>query len=428
MPRSVVFWAALLFGCHSSKTGSATADAAPRTVVPPSSAASPAARFSRPIAAARSTAGDTLVAGLVVADAAIAVTALAPDGTTRWTRPLITGVAWGANSALSVLTSGDRAVVVWRGAREGQQVTVAATIMADGTAASDPFPVGPAACTTSSDLAWIEHGTKGTWVVKTRALSGRVAKPALTLPEDREPALLCTPHAVLAFGDGDDDVTLSTTADAVAARPVRVIQDAEFRGDDERGHEVYAVSDVVGLVRIGLSGSVATREVRERHPGPWRRFGRKLGEADDLTLVDADATQALLAFTHDTGGPEGGGRTSLEGFLWERGGTREESVQLAPPDGTYERGPFWSGAVPVGIVVAWALRGVRADAGQAPVLGLAYRTVSLGALGDLHRIARPADDLVDAGCDDSRCYAVALTRAANEDGGQPEALAVLAYP
>jgi len=59
---------------------------------------------------------------------------------------------------------------------------------------------------------------------------------------------------------------------------------------------------------------------------------------------------------------------------------------------------------------------------------MAYRVVSVDAVGDLHRLEQPADELVDAGCDDAHCYAVRARAAAGEDGGQPEVAAVLAYP
>ena len=79
-------------------------------------------------------------------------------------------------------------------------------------------------------------------------------------------------------------------------------------------------------------------------------------------------------------------------------------------------------------MVAWAERSVGNDAGEAPIDGLAYRVVSMDTPGELVRIARAADELVDAGCDEVHCYAVALARATGEDGGQPEVAEVLRYP
>jgi hypothetical protein len=430
MPRLAVVVAILaVAGCHSSKPrpSPVEASAAPGSVLAHAGPVA-AARFSRPIAAIRAPSGVTLIAGLVVPTGVIAVTAIGPDGATRWTHDAVTGVSWSANATLNVFPARGGAVVVWRGLRGGQQGTVAAEVALDGRVDAAPYPVGAAACATDTELAWVDHGSKGTWLVKTRAFGGPASATALTLPEDRDPALLCGAKSVFALGDGDDDVTLQTVTGTAHGASVRVVQDSDFRGDEERGHEAYAVGDVLGLVRFGLSGSVAAREVVDLHPTPWRRFGRKLTESDDVALVDADAHLAVVAFTHvlGSGGDEAG--TTVEAFAWERSGSREASYRLAPVDAAHARGPFWSGAVPGGIVVGWVERSAREEAGSAPSVGMAYRVVSLDGLGEIHRVERSADELVDAGCDDAHCYAVALARAAGEDGGQPEVAAVLAYP
>jgi hypothetical protein len=421
---------AAVVGCHPSRSQPggpvASGSAAPLAATPREAPA----RFSRPIAAAHTSAGGTFVAGLVVPRGTVALTALAADGATRWSRDVIPGVTWSANATLNVLGTKTGAIVVWRGLRGGQDVTLAAKVDADGKVDGEPFAVGAAACATEAELAWIERGPKGSWVVKTQPFGGVASLQALTLPEDRDPSVLCGQHRVFAFADGEDDVMLSTWGPGARATPLRIIADTDFRGDEERGHEVYAVGDVLGVVRMGSAGSVATREVGADRPSAWRRFGRKLTEKDDLTLVDADAHTALMAFSREAAaaGADAPGALSVEAFAWERDGAREASYTIAPPDGAVVRGPFWSGAVTGGVVVAWAERPARVDAGGAPIVALAYRVVSVDALGEPHRIDRPADELVDAGCDDTRCYAVALARAAGEDGGQPEVAQVLAYP
>ena len=75
---------AALVGCHSSSSPSAAPGASASAPAAPSSAPREGpARFSRPIAAAHAPGGGTFVAGLVVPRGAVAVTALAADGTTR---------------------------------------------------------------------------------------------------------------------------------------------------------------------------------------------------------------------------------------------------------------------------------------------------------------------------------------------------------
>jgi hypothetical protein len=428
MQRSAALLAVFVTAaCHSTRSPSVATDAGPNTatVVSHSGPVAPA-RFSRPIAAVRLPGAVTLIAGLIVPSGAIAVTALGSDGSTRWTHDLITGVLWSANATLSIFPSPTGAVVVWRGLRGGQEATVASDVSLEGKVMGDPYAVGAAACATNAELAWIDHGPKGTWLVKTRAFGAPLSTVGLTLPEDRDPAMLCGAHSVFALGNGDDDVTVSVLPSRAA--PLRVLTDSEFHGDEERGHEAYAVGDVLGIVRFGLAGSVAAREVVGQRPSAWRRFGRKLVEGDDVVLVDADARTAVVAFTHDPGAGSDDTGSTVEALAWERSGTRDASYHLAPADAAHARGPFWSGAVPGGVVVGWAERGSRADGGQAPIVGMVYRVVSIDGLGEPRRIDRPADDLVDAGCDDARCYAVALARSAGEDGGQPEVAAVLAYP
>jgi len=420
----------IAIGCQSNKTQPSQGDTAPPAASsPPRSGVAPA-RFSSPIAAAHSASGVTFVAGLVVPRGVIALTALGPDGTTRWTHDVITGVVWSANATLNVVpTKTAGAVVIWRGSRGGQDVTVARTVVADGTSAQEPFVVGSAACGTDHELAWIDHGAAGTWVVKTLPFGGSTPAVALTLSEDRDPAVFCGGARVFALGDGEDDVTLTSWAAGVASRSQRVVVDREFHGDDERGHELYSVGDALGIVRVGASGTIASREVSGEHLTPWRRLSRKLQEADDVTLVDADAHTAVLAFTHDASGAgDVTGVSSVEAVAWDRTGTHEASYSLAPADGTRVRGPFWSGAVKGGIAVAWVERSVRTGARDAPIVGITYRVVAMDSLGESHSIDRPADEVVDAGCDDVHCYAVALARAAGEDGGQPEVTEVLAYP
>jgi hypothetical protein len=373
--------------------------------------------------------GTTFAAGLVVPRSTVALTALAPSGATLWTRDVVSGVSWTPNATLNVLPTAMGAIVVWSGPQNGKEATVAIEASNDGKTVTDPFPVGPAACTTDIDLAWAERGEKDSWKIRVRRLAGTTSGLAMVLSEDREPSLFCSPHRVFLFGDGDDDVTLSSWSAGTHTLPIRVMEDSEFGDDEERGHEIYAVEDVLGVVRFGASGSVAAREVNGDHRSAWRRFGHKLTESDDVILVDADAHTVVVGFTRDASGSgDVAGQTSVNALVWDRTESHDATLELAPPDPARVRGPFWSGAVKGGIVVAWPERSATSDGGEAPVLGLSYRVVSLGPAGELKRITRPADDLVDAGCDNERCYAVALARALDEDGGQPEVAEVIAYP
>jgi hypothetical protein len=439
-----------LAACHRGEKAPApatSASAVPAPVASLAASAITAARFSRPIAAAVTPGGVTIVAGLVVDKKAIAVTALAADGTTRWTHELISGVTWTANATLAVFPSTSGAFVVWRGVRDGTEGTVGGAIDLAGASIGELFPVGAAACATESAAAWVDRGLKGTWLAKTRPLVASAPSLAVPIPEDRNPVLVCGAHRLFALGEGDDDVTMTTWEGGTRSLPVRIMEDVEFGSDEERGHEVYATGDILGIVRVGSSGRVAAREVDAStgHRGAWHRLPERLAEADDVALVDVDAHQAILAFTSDAG--DAGGATRVRALVWSRDGSRDVSYDLAPPDASRVRGPFWSGAVKGGIpgggiVVAWAERSERDrtspasperglhldDAAEPPIIGMSYRVASTDQLGELGHVSQAMDDLVDAGCDETRCYAVALARASGEDGGQPETVRVIPYP
>ena len=66
---------------------------------------------------------------------------------------------------------------------------------------------------------------------------------------------------------------------------------------------------------------------------------------------------------------------------------------------------------------------------KAPVAGLAHRVVvPTGTLAELVRAEQPSDALVDAGCDGTRCYAVALARQPGMDAMIPGLARVIRYP
>jgi hypothetical protein len=431
MTRLLALAGLIVVGCHAPPHAARVTDSgSPASGAQPSTPS--AALFSRPIAAAVGTHGLTFVAGLVVARSAVVLTAIGPDGAALATSDVVSDVAWSPNATLTVLRAADGALVVWRGQRHGLPATVAVLVDAAAKVLGEPFPVGAAVCTTDVDLAWIsERG--GGWAIETRGFAPSTPVVAMTLTEDREPALYCGARRLFAFGDGEQDVTLTTWSGGVRSPTARVIEDAAFRGDDERVHELYGVGDTVGVVRVGTGGTVSTREVTVDRRSPWRRFGRKLAATDDVTVVDADAHTALLAFTREAAGANDladvSGASSILAFAWQRDGDRETTFELAPADTSRARGPFWSGAVTGGVAVAWVERGARRDAaGAAPIVGLTFTVVSLDGASPAKTLTTDADELVDAGCDDRLCAAVALVRRPGEDGGQPETIAVLRYP
>ncbi len=410
--------------CHSRSNG-APHDAA-ASATPPATAGVAPVPLARPIAGVHLDGGLTLVAGLRVspAPAAVAVVAVGPAGEVRWTRDVVADVTATPSATLAVLAWRGGALVVFRGRHGGADGATAVWVSGEGIVSPAPVAVGAATCAAESGVAWIDRAKKGAWVIRTLGAPGATASVALTLPEEREPALLCARRSVFAFGDGEDDVTLTRWSGAASSLG-RVVESKDFGGDDERAHEVYAVNDVAGVVRVGASGAVAVREIAD-HASPWRRLGERLVESDDVILVDADARLATLVFTREASGSGGDlGGSTVEALVWMRDGTREATYRLAPADESTARGPYWSGPVSGGVVIGWVERPAGRDPGARRAATLAYRVVSGDALGELRRVSHGVDDLVDAGCDAARCYAIGFTAIGDGAGGSVE---VVAYP
>jgi hypothetical protein len=206
---------------------------------------------------------------------------------------------------------------------------------------------------------------------------------------------------------------------------------------------MYGFGDRFGIVRVGSTGNVAIREMRDVLQ-PWHATAFRMREEDDLVAVDGDANATYVVTTHDedastcdatfvssvhaeifargTGADAGGGSAAHVTTSPER------DVLLATADCAHERGPFWTDALGDDMVVAWAVRAARADKTVPPIAALDFRTLGTDGVRKSGTLAASADALVDAGCDGVRCYAVALSRAPGTDVMLPEAAHVLLYP
>jgi hypothetical protein len=120
--------------------------------------------------------------------------------------------------------------------------------------------------------------------------------------------------------------------------------------------------------------------------------------------------------------------TRVKALRIDRTTFEESTVELSAGACGREVGPFFTGTLGDAVSVAWVERVPVAGQPKAPVAGLAHRTVpASGPPGDLARVDQPADALVDAGCDGTRCYAVALARHTGMDAMVPGLARVLRY-
>jgi hypothetical protein len=368
-----------------------------------------------------------MVAGTVASRGVVAVTQLADDGATRWTVDVLSGVEGGGDAELRAFPGGDGVVVVYRGRRRGQSVTQAVSVNSMGGIVGSELAVGGATCATDTALAWIDGSKSEGARVSSLEWGQTTPVPVLTIPSEREPTLVCASHRLFALGEGDQDMTVAVGG-AGAAPPRVVLRDRDF-SDEEREHDTFAVDDTLGIVRVGTSGAIAIREVTAERRGSWRRLTTRLTEADDLVAVDADADAFTAIFTReDTGSCDGSAASTVRALRASRSGTAEETIDLSSGECGRDVGPFWTGAPAGSFAVAWVERSPMGVPSAPPIVGLVYRVFTHAGLGALRRVALPSDEMVDAGCDADRCYAVALVRAPGTDPTQPELVQSIAYP
>jgi hypothetical protein len=416
-------------GCsRRAKTGSVSDAAA--GIGATASVAAEEAVFSAPIAATM-VGRDRVVAGLVAAAKKIRVRATR-DGRLLWTRDVFDGASWAPDVDLRLLPAGDGVAVVWRSpAANGSRALV--RLGPGGEPLGETVPVGATVCSTADGVAWVDPKRAGP--VRVRAMKwGDQVLDAATLPADRDAALVCGDHVVFVLGDGDDDLVAASFVPGAAAGPFRVaIRDADFGEDEEREHEAYTAGDSLGLVRIGASGAISTRDVPRSGPAtPWRTLKHKLSQDDDVVAVDGDASAVLVVFTRDADdacpGTVNSSAVSVHALRIDRAAGTETIFDLSSPDCDASPGPFWIAHPPAGPSVAWVERSGKVAPNTPPVRRLAVRLLGPDGIRPT-AIDVAADAVVDGSCSDAGCFAAALVRPpAADDGMLPEAIQVLAYP
>ena len=169
----------------------------------------------------------------------------------------------------------------------------------------------------------------------------------------------------------------------------------------------------------------------------WRTPPFHLEVTDDLVAVDGDARATYLVTTHDEdpSACDGSESSSVHVVAVSNAGSDAGTVtsavqdlQLSPPDCAHELGPFWTDSLGDDMTIAWAVRASRRDKTTAPIASLDFRTVGPDGVRKKGSLPANADSLVDAGCDGTRCYAVALVRAPGTDVMLAESAKVLLYP
>jgi hypothetical protein len=243
--------------------------------------------------------------------------------------------------------------------------------------------------------------------------------------------LSCGDHVAYAVVEGDEGSPTRAYQIGGGGGPAAfaTIASASLGADEERDLFPWVEGDGLGLVRIANSGEVHAAEVRASGAALLRADGARVAPEDDVVAVDADAHEVVLVTTHDATDqcPNGRGGASVHALRIARGGAAAAtSLSVAPSACETDVGPFWTNTLGSSLVVGWAERASRADKRSAPLTGIAFRRFQEGAATG--RVTQAADAVGDAGCDETRCYAVALVRSAGGDGMAPEEIKVLTYP
>jgi hypothetical protein len=364
--------------------------------------------FAPPIAAAALRSGAIMAVGVVPSRGSVAVARLGTGGATSFTVDAWRGVTPGANAELRAFPTPDGVAVVFRGRREDTPVIEAVVVSESGKVSGAPVDAGAAACATDDALSWIRRSKGGASSVLYAPWRLTPVSELLTVSPERDPMLVCGTRTIFALGDGERDTTVALVP-SDSPRSVVAMRERDFK-DEEREHDTFVVKDTLGLVRIGQAGSVAIREIAGEDMSAWHRFTTKLPEGDDVVAVDGDQETSLVVFTRDEAGTcDGPSSPSVHALTLTKATSAERLDDLEAAGCDREIGPFWTGAIGGSFVVAWVERSSAPAEGRPRVAGLSYRTLSSAGPGEIHRIARPSDELVDAGCDKDRCYAVALS-------------------
>ncbi len=402
--------------------------------------------LSAPIAAARSENGDVVVAGLDVPAKAIRIQRISAKDEVLTDRTIFADLKWSSESELKMAPAGGGVAVTWRGLRGGKLVRQLLLLGSDLAPKGEPTDVAAASCA-SHDAIWYTDGKR----VHARPWSGKPTR--IELPKDKDAALVCGAHRAFALIDDDDGTSVillggSGTSDGGASdagagasagagagsSPVSLFEEKQFGDDDQRERAEYTSGDDLGVVRLATSGALTLREVRAGAPGPIHKLKTAIPRDDDVVATDASAKIVIIVFTEDVGEKcvaEGGATTAstrVKALRIDRGTFEESIVELSPGGCGREIGPFFTSAVGDAVSVAWVERIPVAGKSRAPIAGLGYRRVpATGPATELARIEQPADALVDAGCDGTRCFAVALARRSGMDAMVPGLARVLRY-
>lgn len=397
----------------SADTASAVADAAPK--------GPEHLRFSAPIAASHTATGDVVVAGLDGAAKAIVAEQLKTDGGLVWSGEVLRGVAYSPDATVQVHTFGRQVLAQWRGALDGRSGSHGVLLDDHGARVGAPFPLGTPSCKTDRGFAWVDP-SEGMQRLVLRTFDGTAFRDEKSGPLSDELLLACGRNTVFAVIAGEEKGATTATALGADAGTLKVPDDVLALSDDRPF--AFTSGDDLGIVRVLADGSL-TVLLANGPSMPSHKLPKGLiPDDDDVVAVDADAKSVVVVHTRaeEQPCPGGSAAASVRAVVVDRRTFAVETKVLSAGECGLDVGPFYVGATKQGLVVSWVER--RPKAGGAPIAGIAFRAIASATAPT--RIAQGADQVADAGCDETRCYAVFLVR--EGDGMKPESVRLVTYP
>jgi len=340
-----------------------------------------------------------------------------------------------------LVSSGDLAVLA-RAPADGGRARVSLRIAMGGDGGAtviDSRPVGSAACSTLDGVYSLERDGAG-WRGSFRSLTlagGEERGPRLGASS--EVTIVCGQHRafVVVNGRGEQRV-VAWAPEGHDARPT--ILPKPPLPDPDEGALMAAKGDELVVAKIQKS-TLATLVLQNNHGAIWRVADVAAGDGLALETLEPGEGVIGLLFIRTVSpvkGCSGSEKTDAVAEVALADAASGKIVRAPEPIETWrcgaEPGPFFSGWIGGRLVIAWP-RSADSACARAGVRhgGIGFAEVEPGA-GHVRvtRLSRPFDAIAGAGCDEKKCYAVALTRGADPcgpaDGPDTGRLEVIVYP
>lgn len=303
----------------------------------------------------------------------------------------------------------------------------------------DLSPVGSAVCATMEGVYSIAREAtawRGTFVALTEA-GGEASGP--TLVGRSEATVICGQHrAFVVTNTGGELRALAWSPSSHNAQPALLARSPSAAGGETI---MSALADNLVIAKLQKSTFSTLVWPGETSGSAWRSDAMAPADGRTLEAMEPWQGQLGLLFVHAIAkvkGCTGGEKTDSVAEVGLADVATGKLARAPEPVETWkcgaEPGPFFTGWANGKFVVAWP-RGPDAACAAAGVRrgGIGYAAVDpRTGRARVGRVLRPADAIVDAGCDATQCYAVALTRGPNpcdaSDGPESGRLEVISYP